>query len=284
MSDLDNQINDQLDNDKTADGVVPIVENDQQPPQDAVQSEELEVVFEDDKEGDQKQKPENDDEAKRRAAFAKAKGKEREAKDRAKAEKQRADKLEAELDDLKSNVNSIKRGPRPDPFDYTDQDEFYADLDKWTGLSNEPEKKAAEAPVVPAYEPDIEAEFRLDDGSKKLKSAGISDFDSRLESFKGMVSKVSTAPDVLINSLSKIAVDAGIDPAKALYMVERNPSSFDEILEVATSDIKIAKILEREAAKLKLRKKGSIDSAPEPNVRQGAVKKSDALSQYGNFE
>lgn len=96
--------------------------------------------------------------------------------------------------------------------------------------------------------------------------------------------------DQAFSYLTSIAASADIDPSKAAYMIGRNPVKIlGEINainsgNVAADSIKIAKVLEREAKKLKTRKKNSVTTSPEPSVAMGAVKRSNNMANFGSFD
>ena len=235
--------------------------------------------------GDQEKTPEDNEELKRRAAFKRSKEKERKAKALQQEEKERADRLESELLELRAQVSDIRRGERPDINDFVDSNEFYAALDEWNGKNSE-KKEAPSNPAPKDFERDIEVEYTVHQSSEKLKRGGISDFDEKLKSLHEDISIIDSSVDtkVVVDSLSKIAIDADVDPAKAIYMIAGNQFVLNEINEVGSNPIKVAKILKREASKLKERKKNPIDTAPEPDIGSGRVKKTTDLSTFGHFD
>ena len=244
-------------------------------------------------EGDDNEPKEDTDneEARRRAAFAKRKKSEKAAKEKAKLEGERADRLEKELSDLKSRLDKSDKGPRPDPMDYSDTDTFYSDLDKWNGVSSTASQPAATAQEgVKQAEADYAAEYKFEEGSEKLKKGGVKDFDEKISLVKSSLADMGCDPEAAFNYLMSIAASADVDPSKAGYMIGLNPVKLlNEINSinsgnVAADSIKIAKVMEREAKKLKTRKKSSVNTSPEPNVSSGAVKRSNSMEKFGSFD
>jgi len=255
------------------------------PPADDTEAEEFVIEGE----GDDNTPKEDEEELKRRAAFAKAKQKKREAQEAARAEKEKREALEAELAKLKASVADIRRGPKPDPMNYTSSEEFYADLEKWNGKSQGQKPESAAQPQQPAML-GYDVEDALDEGIEALKRGGISDYQQQRENFDSVVTGAGIAnPDAVYNHLASIAHTAGVDVGKAMYMASRNAGKLiNEINSLRGSDLqiqlKIAKILEREAGKLKTRQKPKVDTKPEEAINGGGVKKGIDLSQYGHFE
>lgn len=292
MSDLGNAPEVTDDAVQPTDAVAADVEATEATPQ-AEEIEHEEFVIEGD--GDQDQKPEDkevEELKKRQAAFAERKRKQKEAEEAAQREKKRADELEERLRRLESGVGDMQRGPRPNPDDfYGDAEGFYKALDEWNGKSSSaPESNPAAK--APEYTPDYQAEFALEEGSEKLKSGGISDFDEKVSLVKDTISKIAPGANAsaVFNDLMSIAVNGGVDPAKAAYMIGRNPEAILRELDSvkapneASRVFQFKTIMEREANKLKTRKKNSVDTQPEPSVRQGSVKRTDALAEFGHFE
>lgn len=289
MSDLENMPEETNDFVQPTDAVAADVEVTEATPQ-AEDTEQEEFVI--DGEGDQEEKPKDDEVKKRQAAFAERKRKQREAEEKARQERERAERLEKELAELRSKVGTMERGPRPNPDDfYGDPDGFYEALKKWEG-GDKRQEKVEQQQAAPSYEPDYQAEFALEEGSEKLKTGGITDFDDKVSAVKESISQIAPGsdPEAIFNGLMSIAVNGGVDPAKAAYMIGLKPAeilaemnSVNAPTEAARA-FKLKAIMEREAKKLKTRKKNSVDTQPEPSVRSGAIKKSDPLSAYGSFE
>lgn len=289
MSDLENMPEVTDDSAQPTEAVAAEVEATEATPQ-AEETEQEEFVIEG--EGDQEEKPKDDEVKKRQAAFAERKRKQREAEQKARQERERAERLEAELAELRSKIGTMERGPRPNPDDfYGDPEGFYKALDEWKGADKRQEKTEQQQ-TAPSYEPDYQAEFALEEGSAKLKTGGITDFDDKVSAVKQTISQLvpGSDPEAIFNGIISIAVNGGVDPAKAAYMIGLKPAeilaemnSIEAPTEAARA-FKLKSILEREAGKLKTRKKNSVDTQPEPSVRSGAMKKSDPLAAFGTFE
>lgn len=251
-------------------------------------------VFVIEEESDQSQEAQKDNDLiKRQAAFAERKRKEREAKEEARREREARERVEKELLELRQEIGNIKRGSRPDPLDYASTDDFYAALDEWQSRGNTTQEKQTEdkKPSQAVVQQDYEAEFKFDEGSKRLKSGGISDFDDKVSAVKQTLEQIAPGMSQnVFNHIMSVAAAGGVDPAKAVYMIGRDPQRIlNEMNSVNAPndfarDMGIKRIMEREAAKLKLRSNKSVETQPEPSVPGGSMKKSDPLAKYGHFE
>lgn len=286
MSDLENMPENTEDTTQPVDVVATDTEAAEAvPPADDTETEEFVIEGE----GDDETPKEDEEELKRRAAFAKAKQKKREAQEAAKAEREKREAIEAELAELKAWAADMRRGPKPDPMNYTSSEDFYADLEKWNGKPQEQNPQPAAQPQQSA-EPDYEVEYALEEGQKALEKGGISDYQQQRENFDSVVAGAGIQnPEAVYNHLASIAHTAGVDVGKAMYMASRNASKLiSEINSLKGNDLqiqlKISKILEREAGKLKTRQKPKIDTVPEEAINGGGVKKGIDMSQYGHFE
>lgn len=296
MSDLENMLEVTDENVQPEAGVVAGSGDNTATPQ-AVDTEHVEFVIED--EGHQEEKPNNfDDVKKRRAAFAKKEAQRKSERDaRLKAEDE-ARRLREELDAVRGDVNNIKRGPRPDPYDYASTDEFYAVLDKWNGAttSNPTPNAQSQAPQQEAKAPVInqsyEAEFDYNENANALKKGSINDFDEKESIVREELTQRGYNPDDVLNQFKKIASDGDIKGANAVYMIGRNPKVLDELSQCAT-EVQMLKVLRREAKKLKPQAKKPLNSTPEPNINSSgpidnntaAVKKAmDKYAETGNIQ
>lgn len=260
MSDLVNESEVTEEVSQPADGVAPEAEDNSTEPQ--VDQAETEFVIED--EGDQETQPANnfDDEAKRKAAFAREKRKRRE-------EREKRERVERELEELKRWKAQQERGPKPtlESCDY-DEKAFEQKLTEWHQASGESKPQPAQSQAQPNqdHEPNYEAQFYLEEDAKKLKQGGITDYDEKLDNFKSTVQSYGVDPDQVLEGWATIAREDGtFSAANAAYMIGRNPDVLKEIGQQKTA-LGVAKILKREASKLKPRQRKTVETQPEPNI------------------
>ena len=243
MSDLENMSEVQDPNTQPVDAVAADTETTEATPQ-AEATERVEFYIED--EGGQDNQPNNfDDVAKRRAAFAKSKQKEREAIETAKAEKAERERIAQELADLRAQVSNVSRGPRPDPYDFESTEDFYKALDTWSSpqQANQTQQQSQSQPQQQVNQPQVDynVEFDYQESANALASGGINDFSDKETEVKNHMQSLGINADAGINYIKNIAAqDGDIDSAKAIYMIGINPGVLQELMNV--TDIQAAKI------------------------------------------
>lgn len=201
-------------------------------------------------------------------------------------EKQRLEneQLRKKIESLESSVAGIQRGPRPDPDDYIgDQQGFYDALDAWnkTGSTQAPAPEA-KPDTPPVNQLTDDQAFHAHHSREELKKA-IPDYDKAEEGFKRFAESRGINPDAAINSVIQTSYAFEIDYAKAMFAMETDPRLRDRAAD-ATDQATLARVLREAAKKVTVRKNKPIDTQPEPSVRQGAVKRSDGMENFGHFE
>ena len=222
------------------------------------------------------------------AAWQKEKQKRKERARELEEAKERSRKLEERLAQLESQVGEVKRGERPNPLNYSDDKEFWADYKKWEQGDQSPAPQAKPQSDGERLQPvtNDKAEFHLYQSEESLRGH-LKDYDAVKQSASARLSQAfgsEQAPDALAST----AYALGLDPAKIFYAIDKNPSKVAELAMVATDTAEVRKLLTELESKVKVREQKKIDSQPEPNltsngsvdVAQAAV--DDAFKRWQN--
>lgn len=205
-----------------------------------------------------------------RAKWKKERAAKEEALDRAnKSDTEKAELL-ARIAKLESGAEAASKGKRPSPLDYSNEDEFYSDLDKWNGKPAEAKQAATAEPEAKLSE---DQAYHLHKSEEAVKS-----------SFKDYGDVVSKAEEALkgagvvdmgaaMTQIAQICHELDIDPAKVKYALGRFPDEASKLIEaVNTNPSARNTVLRKLEKKVQSRTKKKIDSEPEPKVKSnGAV-------------
>lgn len=205
-----------------------------------------------------------------RAKWKKERAAKQEAEDRAnKSEIEKAELLDR-IAKLESGAEKASKGARPNPLDYSNEEEFYSDLDKWNGKPEAAKKVPEAAPVAmlsddQAYhlyksEEAIKSSFKdygevVSKAEEALKGAGVDDVD------------------LAMKQVAAVCHENDIDTAKVKYALGRFPDQAEELIEATKiNPSAVNTVLRKLESKVKSRTRKKIDSEPEPKVKStGAV-------------
>ena len=205
-----------------------------------------------------------------RAKWKKERGLKQDAEDRAnKSEIEKAELL-TRIAKLESGAETASKGKRPSPLDYSNEDEFYSDLDKWNG-------KPAEAKQAATAEP--EAKLSEDQAYHLHQSEKV--IQSSFKDYGEVVSKAEEAlksagvdnVDLAMKQIAAVCHEIDIDTAKVKYALGRFPDQAEELLKATQiNPSAVNTVLRKLEKKVQSRTKKKIDSEPEPKVKSnGAV-------------
>ena len=206
-----------------------------------------------------------------RAKWKKERALKQDAEDRAnKSDIEKAELLDR-IAKLESGAEKASKGNRPSPLDYSSDEEFYSDLDKWNGKPAAASKATTEATPEPKLSDD--QAYHLDKSERAIKN-----------SFKDYGEVVSKAEEALkgagvvnmngaMNDIAQICHEIDIDPAKVKYALGRFPEEAAKLIQaVNTNPSARNTVLRKLEKKVQSRTKKKIDSEPEPKVKSnGAV-------------
>lgn len=234
---------------------------------DEPQSSESETEFFIEEEGSQQDEPKEDGmtEEQRKAAFRQEREK---RKKKAKQNQELQERLEAqakELEELKKTVSSVTKGPRPSPLDYTNDDEFYADLEKWNGVVQPKETKQT-AEVAP-IELSVDQEYHLHKTEEALKKS-FPDYEDVEATALSALKEQGIDPKAGMNELVSKCHELDLDTAKVKYALGRFPDFAGELKKAAmTNQSALNTVLRTLEKKVQARTKKKIESEPEPKTK-----------------
>lgn len=267
MSDsLDNMAEVTSEIDQPNNGVAPELEVNTPPQGD---TEEMELVIE--AEGDQNQEPNNasQSDAELHARWLKERDKRKKKEELRKAEEERANRLEAELAELRKTVLDVTRGSRPDPYDYASTEEFYAALDEWNNkgaIQPSQQQQQEEQKKNPVNDED---EYYLYQKEQEIIKA-IPNYEQEKQ---GLIEQFKQygGGEHNIAHLSSVARQKGVDIAKAFVGLNKNPSLVRKINDAYASQnpYALADVLVEAQNKVRLQVKKPLGTQPEPTIQNG---------------
>lgn len=189
----------------------------------------------------------------------------------------RLDAIEKQMAETATSVAEVKRGKRPSPYDFDSEEEFYEALDKWNkaGHVEIPKQKQNK----PAFEIPTEILDEVEESENKIAESGISDYSYLKESVNESLDEAfpNAQKGVIGAQLQTLSVELGIDPAKVMVALSKNPRYIGKIQQSAESRIKLRNVLRELESKVKLRAKKKIDTKPEPSINSnGPIDNSSA--------
>lgn len=234
-------------------------------------------LYVDEDDGDQKKPNMSQEQA--YAAFRKEQGKRKEKQKIIDAEKERAEKLQRELDDLKGVVGKLTKGEPPTMEDCGfDEVEFQSKTrEYYSSKSDDVEIKPDKGSSQTAND---EAQFYLYQKEQDIMSVMPSYSESKERVREHLEASGIGNTEQAFEYLSEIARQKGVDIARSIVAIDKNPSIINDLIKAGNSQIITADIIERASSKVKTRSKKSIDSQPEPNLNnKGPIDHSSAQVQ-----
>ena len=269
MSDsLENMAEMQSEIDQPNDGVAPELEVNT-PPQGG--TEEMELVIE--AEGDQPDTPnEGATDAELHARWLKERDKRKKKEELRKAEEERANRLEAELAELRSQVGSITKGAPPtlESCDY-DEQLFAQKMQEYYAPKSESQKPVEQQKPSAQQHSNDEDDFYLYQKEQEL-SKSIPTYEQEkaglIEQFKQYGGNEQN-----IAHLTSIGRQRGVDVAKAFVGLNKNPSLVRKLSEAyATQNpFALADVLSEAEKKVRLQARKPLDTQPEPTIPNGGA-------------
>lgn len=225
-------------------------------------------------EGDQQEQPNKMDERQTRAAWLEEKNKRKKKAKELELVQEENKKLKERLDNLESTVSNVTKGERPDPYDYSTKEEFYAALDEWQGHGKKTEPEPASQKSTDNQKPIVQLsddqEWHLHQAELKMKKA-LPDYEDAKKEVEIELKRVFSLPNdyPIMDQLAQFAHTYGVDPAKAFYALKKMPDKAQSLFQHATNPAMIGSILRELESKVKVREKKPIESKPEPNIKGG---------------
>jgi hypothetical protein len=233
-------------------------------------TEEMELFIE--AEGDQTQEPNHasQSDAELHARWLKERDKRKKKEELRKAEEERANRLEAELAELRKTVIDVTRGSRPDPYDYGTTEEFYAALDEWNRKgTNQPSQTQEQQQEQKSSPVNDEDEFYLYQKEQEIaKSIPTYEQEKQglIEQFKQFGGGEHNIPH-----LSSVARQKGLNIAKVIVGLNKNPSLVRRINDAYSTQnpYALADVLVEAQNKVRLQAKKPLGTQPEPTIQNG---------------
>ena len=220
-------------------------------------------------EGDQEEQPKTGmTQAQAYSAFQKKKKQSAQRKQELDASQDREQKLQRELDELKTTVGNMVKGKPPtlDQFDY-DESQYQTAVKEYYSEPAPQNKKAEENNQKVSNPANEEAEFYLYQREQELEKA-LPDYGQAKKVVADLFSKTGVIQDndVAFNYIASVAKQKNIDAAKVIFAISKNPNILDDIVAAGSNAFLVADILTEAEKKVKTRAKVKIDSTPEPEL------------------
>lgn len=200
------------------------------------------------------------------AAFKEEKRKRKAKAEQLDAATKREKDLADELNTLKEQVSGMVKGKPPTLDDCGYDDEEFQRRTREYFQTPTPAKKTdvADQPNQ-GFKLTDEQEFNLHQSEQKLKKS-FKDYDDAKSNVANMFTDAGLIGSVVMDELSAYCHLYDVDPGKAFYALNKNPSKVKEILINGGSPTQVGKILRGLESKIKLREPKKIDSTPEPEI------------------
>jgi hypothetical protein len=228
--------------------------------------EETELFIEE--EGEQTEAPKKDGmtDEQAKAAFRQEREK-RKAKTKQNDElQQRLDAQAKELVELRETVGKVSRGAKPSILDYSTDEEYLADVDKWNGGASESKPMAAEA--VKGSELSEDQAWHLYKNEEDIKKS-FSDYDDvKNAAIKAFEKAGVENSDIAMKQVAAVCHEHDINSGKVNYAIGRFPAYAEKLLKASnTNQSAVRSVLRELEGKVKARTRKKIDSEPEPKVK-----------------
>ena len=203
------------------------------------------------------------------AAWKKEKSKRKEKAEQVKQLEEKNRVLEERLKSIESKVTEVSKGPRPNPYDYSDQDEFYKALDEWNSSGN------VEAPVNTPEQPQQAANVSLSDEqdyylytSEASLKERLPDYDQAKERAVSTLQEAFPHIPNVADGLVQEAHTFGVDPAKVFVALDKLPGKAQELAMAASNPNRaiLRQVMQDLESKVKVREKVKADTKPEPTI------------------
>jgi len=225
-------------------------------------------------EGEQTETPKKDGmtDEQAKAAFRQEREK-RKAKAKQNDELQRKlDEQAKELAELKASVSKVTKGPKPSILDYSSDEEFFTDLDKWNGVKT---AEPAQAPSEQSGSVDLSEDqaWHLHKHEEEIKKS-FSDYDDVKSKATEAFSSAGVSDTTLaMKQVAAVCHEHDIDTGKVNYALGRFPGIAKELVEAsAKNQSAVRTVLRKLEGKVQARTRKKINSEPEPKIKSnGAV-------------
>jgi len=172
---------------------------------------------------------------------------------------------EAEIDELKTKVGKITKGSPPT------MESCGYDEEVFQARTREYYESSPDTPTPKPSEPqdqvsNDEADFYLYQKEQDIIQVLPSYSEKKEALKKAMTDRGIDDTEGAIAFMSNLAMQKGVDVAKAMVAMSERPTIIDELIRAGTNQIAQADIISQAAGRVKTRTKKAIDSQPEPNI------------------
>lgn len=216
-------------------------------------------------EGDQEQPK---DESWQYAKWKEEKKKRREAAEKATRLEEQNRQLQERLQQVEQSQAQLSRGPRPQPMDFSTNEEFWAAHAEWE-KKGQPVSNTATAEAAPrqqAHALTDDQEFHLYQTESALRSK-LPDYDQAKEQAQTLLADALGADtDTVTNAIVASSHTFGVDPARIFFAIAKLPRMAGEIARNKGDAAKVRELLVDLERKVKVRDSKPADTRPEPVI------------------
>jgi hypothetical protein len=234
--------------------------------------EETELFIEEEAEQTEAAKKEGMTEAQARAAQKedRAKWKKKNAENiKLTADKVASDARETELRDRIAKLEAASKGNKPSILDYSTDEEYLADVEKWNGAKPEAKPAASAANNSDLSE---DQAYHLHKNEEEIKKSFKDYDDVKSLAVKAWATVVSDT-DTAMKQIAAVCHENDIHTGKVNYAIGRFPEYADKLLKASnTNQSAVRTVLRELEGKIQSRTRKKVDSEPEPKFKSnGAV-------------
>lgn len=200
------------------------------------------------------------------ARWIKEKEKRKRKNEELQREKEDKERIQRELNELRETVGKITKGAPPtlESCDY-DESQYAQKMQEYYSQPKKEDSKPEVSNTQSIFNDD-ESEFYLYQKEQEL-TKHIPTYEKDKVELIGKFKQYGGGEET-IKFMSSIAKQKGVDIAKAILAMNKNPSLVNDLVNAAQSNnqFAIADVIEKSASKVQTRQRKPIDTKPEPTI------------------
>lgn len=178
---------------------------------------------------------------------------------------QRLDATAKRLAELEETVGKVTKGPRPSILDYSSDDEYHDDLDKWNGVNNAKPETTSEKESIDLSE---DQSWHLHKNEEEIKKSFTDYDDVKQQAEKAFIDAGIDNTDMAMKQIAAVCHENDIHTGKVNYALGQFPAYADKLVKASnTNQSAVRTVLRELEGKIQTRTRKKINSEPEPKLK-----------------